>query len=65
MTEPVTIWPPSQAEADWQALPQRLRGRGDFLRKRGRIKDAELMFCAATEIDELRRKLTKEPTCPK
>lgn len=48
----------SQSEENWQALPGRLRGRGDFLRDRGRIKDAELMFDAATEIEGLRADLT-------
>ena len=41
----------SRTEENWDALPQRLRGRGQFLLERGRIKDAELMFDAATEID--------------
>ncbi len=44
----------SQLEENWQALPQRLRGRAEFLLERGRIKDAELMFDAATEIESLR-----------
>ena len=43
----------------WQALPQRLRGRGLWLQQRGRIKDCELMYDAATEI-ELLRKAVKE-----
>lgn len=42
------------SEGSWEALPQRLRGRGDWLRERGRIKDAELMYDAALEIDGLR-----------
>ena len=41
-------------ENSWQALPDRLRGRGDWLRQRGRIKDAELMYDAALEIEGLR-----------
>ena len=41
-------------ENSWQALPHRLRGRGDWLRQRGRIKDAELMYDAALEIEGLR-----------
>lgn len=44
----------SALDENWQALPERLRGRGDWLRERGRIKDAELMFDAATEIQGLR-----------
>lgn len=44
----------SAADEGWRELPQRLRGRGDFLLQRGRIKDAELMFDAATEIEGLR-----------
>jgi hypothetical protein len=31
-----------------------LRGRGDWLKQRGRIKDAELMYDAALEIEGLR-----------
>ena len=46
--------PISHNDENWQALPQRLRGRGDFLLKRDHIKDAELMFDAATEIEALR-----------
>lgn len=46
--------PLSHADESWKALPNRLRGRGDFLLKRGRVKDAELMFDAATEIENLR-----------
>ena len=38
----------------WQVLPDRLRGRGDWLKQRGRIKDAELMYDAACEIEVLR-----------
>lgn len=49
--------PISQADESWEALPQRLRGRGDWLLKRGRIKDAELMFDAATEIESLRQRI--------
>lgn len=45
------------ATEGWRELPQRLRGRGDFLLKQGRIKDAELMFDAATEIEGLRAAL--------
>lgn len=41
-------------DESWEALPGRLRGRGDWLLSRGRIKDAELMFDAATEIEGLR-----------
>ena len=44
-------------EGSWAAMPQRLRGRGDWLKERGRIKDAELMYDAATEIDGLRKQL--------
>lgn len=51
---PIHEAPISRTDENWQALPQRLRGRGDFLLGRGRIKDAELMFDAATEIDGLR-----------
>lgn len=43
------------SEKSWEALPIRLRGRGDWLLKRGRIKDAELMFDAAAEIEGLRQ----------
>jgi hypothetical protein len=46
--------PMSHTDENWQALPQRLRGRGDFLLKRDHVKDAELMFDAATEIEALR-----------
>ena len=52
---PIHERPMSQTEENWQDLPQRLRGRGDFLLKRDHIKDAELMFDAATEIENLRR----------
>lgn len=52
---PINERPLSPADENWIALPQRLRGRGDFLLKRGRIKDAELMFDAATEIGILRQ----------
>lgn len=41
-------------DESWEALPRRLRGRGDWLLSRGRIKDAEMMFDAATEIEGLR-----------
>ena len=44
----------SAADEGWQQLPQRLRGRGDFLRDRGQIQDAELMYDAASEIEDLR-----------
>jgi hypothetical protein len=44
-----------EADENWQALPQRLRGRGVWLEERGRIKDSELMYNAATEIEILRR----------
>lgn len=40
---------------DWKALPARLRARGDWLKERSRIKDAELMYDAATEIEGLRQ----------
>ena len=33
-----------------EILVQRLRGRGKFLLKQGRIKDAELMFDAAKKL---------------
>jgi len=49
--------PISHADENWEVLPQRLRGRGDWLLERGRIKDAELMFDAATEIESLRARL--------
>ena len=49
--------PISHTDENWEALPQRLRGRGDWLLKRSRIKDAELMFDAATEIDNLRARI--------
>lgn len=52
--KPAKETPLSHADENWQALPQRLRGRGDFLRERGRIKDAELMYDAALEIEGLR-----------
>lgn len=42
------------SEMTWEVLPQRLRGRGDWLKERGRIKDCELMYDAATEIELLR-----------
>lgn len=54
MPGPETVSVPDDCERAWDALPQRLRGRGDFLLERGRIKDAELMFDAATEIDSNR-----------
>lgn len=44
----------SKADEGWQELPQRLRGRGDSLREIGRINDAELMYDAASEIEDLR-----------
>ena len=44
----------ADSENSWQALPACLRGRGDWLKQRGRIKDAELMYDAATEIEGLR-----------
>lgn len=47
--------PLSHTDENWEALPQRLRGRGQFMLDRGRVKDAELMFDAATEIELLRR----------
>lgn len=50
------------SEGSWAALPQRLRGRGDWLIERGRFKDAELMFDAATEIDGLRARREAAPT---
>ena len=46
------------SEGSWKALPDRLRGRGDWLKERGRIKDAELMFDAATEIEGNRAALS-------
>ena len=49
--------PLSRADESWQALPQRLRGRGDFLITRGQIKDAELLYDAATEIEGLRSRV--------
>lgn len=52
--EPTKEPPLSHTDENWQALPDRLRGRGDWLRKRGRVKDAELMYDAATEIEGLR-----------
>ena len=52
---PIQELPMSHTDENWQALPQRLRGRGDFLRERGRIKDAELMYDAALEIEGLRK----------
>ena len=51
---PVHDRPMSRTDENWQALPKRLRGRGDFLLKRDHTKDAELMFDAATEIEALR-----------
>lgn len=53
-TAPTNEKPISQSDENWEAMPQRLRGRGDWLLQRGRIKDAELMFDAATEIEGLR-----------
>ena len=53
--QPSNVVPISHADENWKALPQRLRGRGDFLLTQGRIKDAELMFDAATEIEALRK----------
>ena len=47
----------SHCDENWEALPQRLRGRGDWLLQRGRIKDAELMYDAATEIEQLRNSI--------
>lgn len=47
------------SEGSWKALPDRLRGRGDWLKGRGRIKDAELMFDAATEIEGARAALAR------
>lgn len=46
-----------ETDSEVQALPQRLRGRGDFLVKRRRVKDPELMFDAALEIESLRSQL--------
>ena len=51
---PINEVPISHADENWDALPRRLRGRGDWLIERGRVKDAELMFDAATEIEMLR-----------
>lgn len=45
----------TEADDEWIVMPQRLRGRGRWLQERGRIKDAELMYDAATEIECLRR----------
>ena len=42
------------SDESWRALPERLRERGDWMLKRKNIKDAELMFDAATEIAYLR-----------
>lgn len=44
----------SAADEGWQQLPGRLRGRGDYLRDSGHVKDAELMYDAAAEIEDLR-----------
>lgn len=54
--KPAKETPISHTDENWKALPQRLRGRGDWLLERGRIKDAELMFDAATEIEVMRKK---------
>lgn len=54
---PTSERPISHADENWEALPQRLRGRGDFMLTRGRIKDAELMFDAATEIENMRSRI--------
>lgn len=43
------------AEGVFEALPERLMGRADWLTGRRRIKDAELMYAAAAEIRERRR----------
>ncbi len=51
---PTNEKPLSRSDENWEALPQRLRGRGDWLLERGRIKEAELMFDAATETEGLR-----------
>jgi hypothetical protein len=51
---PIHERPISHTDENWAALPKRLRGRGDFHRNNGRIKDAELMYDAATEIELLR-----------
>lgn len=48
------------SEGSWKALPDRLRGRGDWLKARGRVRDAELMFDAATEIEGVRAALATQ-----
>lgn len=52
---PIHERPMSRTDENWQALPQRLRGRCEFLLKCGRVKDAELMLDAAAEIENLRQ----------
>jgi hypothetical protein len=46
-----------RADESWNTLPQRLRWRGDFLITSGQIKDAELLYDAATEIEGLRARV--------
>ncbi len=57
--KPAKEKPLSHTDENWQALPLRLRGRGLWLQERGRIKDAELMYDAATEIEILRKAVKK------
>lgn len=53
------FWQGAQEVSEgWQELPARLRGRADWLRERGRIKDSELMYDAATEIEALRKAIS-------
>jgi hypothetical protein len=47
----------SVVSAMWQELPTRLRGRGNWHADRSRIKDCELMYDAATEIEALRTQI--------
>ena len=54
---PSIVMKDDDSEGSWASLPERLRGRGDFLIKQGRVKDPELMFDAALEIVGLRASL--------
>jgi len=48
-------FPANDGEDAFSALPEQLFGRAQWLEKRGRIKDSELMYAAAAEIRERRR----------
>ncbi len=50
-----TVFGPDDSEQSLAALPGRLRGRADWLEKRGRVKDCELLREAAICVQELNR----------